>query len=36
MADKIYFLPVNPDFVSAVIEKERPDAIMLGFGGRPR
>ncbi len=34
MADKIYFLPVNPDFVSAVIEKERPDAIMLGFGGQ--
>ncbi len=34
MADKIYFLPVNPDFVSAVIEKERPDAILLGFGGQ--
>jgi carbamoyl-phosphate synthase large subunit len=34
MADKIYFLPVNPDFVTAVIEKERPDAIMLGFGGQ--
>ncbi len=27
MADKIYFLPVNPDFVTEVIEKERPDAI---------
>jgi len=34
MADRIYFLPVNPDFVTAVIEKERPDAIMLGFGGQ--
>jgi carbamoyl-phosphate synthase large subunit len=34
MADKIYFLPVNPDFVTAVIEKERPDAILLGFGGQ--
>ena len=34
MADKIYFLPVTPEFVSAVIEKERPDAIMLGFGGQ--
>ena len=34
MADKIYFLPVTPDFVTAVIEKERPDAVMLGFGGQ--
>ena len=34
MADKIYFLPVNPQFVTDVIEKERPDAIFLGFGGQ--
>jgi len=34
MADKIHFLPVNPDFVTDVIEKERPDAILLGFGGQ--
>ncbi len=34
MADKIYFLPVNPEFVSEIIEKERPEAILLGFGGQ--
>jgi carbamoyl-phosphate synthase large subunit len=34
MADTIHFLPVNPDFVTEIIEKERPDAIMLGFGGQ--
>jgi hypothetical protein len=34
VADKIYFLPVNPDFVTEIIEKERPDAILLGFGGQ--
>ncbi|MBS3131246.1 carbamoyl-phosphate synthase (glutamine-hydrolyzing) large subunit [Candidatus Woesearchaeota archaeon] len=34
MADKIYFLPVTPYFVEKVIEKERPDAIMLAFGGQ--
>ncbi|MDP3765870.1 MAG: carbamoyl-phosphate synthase (glutamine-hydrolyzing) large subunit [Nanoarchaeota archaeon] len=34
MADKIYFLPVTPYFVEKVIEKERPDAIMLSFGGQ--
>ncbi|MDG6914881.1 MAG: carbamoyl-phosphate synthase (glutamine-hydrolyzing) large subunit [Nitrososphaerota archaeon] len=34
MADKIHFLPVNPDFVTQIIEKERPDAILLGFGGQ--
>lgn len=33
-ADKIYFLPVTPDFVERVIEKERPDGIMLAFGGQ--
>lgn len=34
LADKIYFLPVNPDFVEKVIEKERPDGIFLSFGGQ--
>lgn len=34
MADKIYFLPVTPYFVEKVIEKERPDGIMLSFGGQ--
>ena len=33
-ADKIYFLPVTPYFVEKVIEKERPDGIMLAFGGQ--
>ena len=31
-ADKIYFLPVTPYFVERVIEKERPDGILLSFG----
>ena len=34
MADKIYFLPVTPYFVEKVIEKEKPDGIMLSFGGQ--
>lgn len=34
VADKIYFLPVNPYFVEKVIEKERPDGILLSFGGQ--
>ncbi|MBI2130664.1 carbamoyl-phosphate synthase (glutamine-hydrolyzing) large subunit [Candidatus Woesearchaeota archaeon] len=34
MADKIYFLPVTPFFVEKVIEKEKPDGIMLSFGGQ--
>lgn len=33
-ADKIYFLPVTPDYVERVIEKERPDGILLAFGGQ--
>ena len=33
-ADKIYFLPVTPEFVERVIEKERPDGILLAFGGQ--
>ncbi|MEK9183719.1 MAG: carbamoyl phosphate synthase large subunit, partial [Patescibacteria group bacterium] len=34
MADKIYFLPVTTYFVEKVIEKEKPDGIMLAFGGQ--
>ena len=34
IADKIYFLPVTPDFVEKVIEKEKPDGILLSFGGQ--
>ena len=34
MADKIYFLPVTPYFVERVIDKERPDGILLAFGGQ--
>lgn len=34
LADKVYFLPVNPYFVERVIEKERPDGIFLAFGGQ--
>src|SRR3989344_3405354 len=34
MADKIYFLPVTSYFVEKVIEKEKPDGIMLSFGGQ--
>jgi len=34
MADKIYFLPVTPYFVEKVIGKEKPDGIMLSFGGQ--
>ncbi len=33
-ADKIYFLPVTPYFVEKVIAKEKPDGILLGFGGQ--
>ena len=33
-ADKIYFLPVTPYFVEKVIEKERPEGILLAFGGQ--
>ena len=34
VADQIYFLPVQPSFVERVIEKERPDGILLSFGGQ--
>ena len=34
IADKIYFLPVTPHFVEEVIKKERPDGVLLSFGGQ--
>ena len=34
VADTVYFLPVTPYFVEKVIEKERPDGILLAFGGQ--
>lgn len=34
VADKIYYLPVQPYFVERVIQKERPDGILLAFGGQ--
>jgi carbamoyl-phosphate synthase large subunit len=34
IADTVYFLPVTPFFVEKVIEKERPDGILLAFGGQ--
>ncbi|MEM7819798.1 MAG: carbamoyl-phosphate synthase (glutamine-hydrolyzing) large subunit [Candidatus Aenigmatarchaeota archaeon] len=33
-ANKVYFIPINVDFVEDVIAKERPDGILLGFGGQ--
>ena len=33
-ADKIYFLPITPYFVEKVIQKEKPDGILLAFGGQ--
>ena len=33
-ADRVYLLPVTPQYVESVIEKERPDAIMLSYGGQ--
>src|SRR2546421_11073117 len=34
LADEIYFLPVTPFFVEKIIAKERPDGILLSFGGQ--
>jgi len=34
LADTIYFLPVTPEFVERVIEKEKPDGLLLSFGGQ--
>ena len=32
LADKIYFLPITPEFVEKIIEIEKPDGIMIQFG----
>ncbi len=34
MADKVYLEPINPDVVSQIVREERPDGILLGFGGQ--
>jgi carbamoyl-phosphate synthase large subunit len=34
MADHVYLLPISSEYIEKVIEKERPDAIMMGFGGQ--
>jgi carbamoyl-phosphate synthase large subunit len=34
LADEVYFLPITPQFVEQVIEKERPDGLLLSFGGQ--
>ena len=34
LADRVYFLPVNREFVERVIRREKPDGILLGFGGQ--
>ncbi|GHV70595.1 carbamoyl-phosphate synthase (glutamine-hydrolyzing) [Spirochaetia bacterium] len=34
MADRTYFLPVTPEYVRQVIEKEKPDGLLLSFGGQ--
>jgi len=34
LADKVYFLPISVEYVTEVIEKERPDGILLSFGGQ--
>jgi hypothetical protein len=34
LASEVYFLPITPDYVAYVLEKERPDGILLAFGGQ--
>ncbi|EGD82423.1 carbamoylphosphate synthase [Salpingoeca rosetta] len=34
LADKVYFLPVTPEYVEKVLEYERPDGVLLAFGGQ--
>lgn len=34
LADKIYYLPATPEYITYIIERERPDAILLTFGGQ--
>ena len=33
-ADKVYFLPVTPEFVTQIIKKEKPDSIIVSMGGQ--
>uniref|UniRef100_W5NFZ0 Multifunctional protein CAD n=1 Tax=Lepisosteus oculatus TaxID=7918 RepID=W5NFZ0_LEPOC len=34
LADKVYFLPITPEYVTQVIKNERPDGVLLAFGGQ--
>ncbi|CAB4255620.1 similar to Saccharomyces cerevisiae YJR109C CPA2 Large subunit of carbamoyl phosphate synthetase, which catalyzes a step in the synthesis of citrulline, an arginine precursor [Maudiozyma barnettii] len=34
LADRVYYLPVTPEYITYIIERERPDAILLTFGGQ--
>ena len=34
LADKVYFLPVNVDYVEEILKKEKPDGLLLSFGGQ--
>src|SRR5579871_3993448 len=34
LADTVYFLPVTPEYLTYILEKERPDGILLTFGGQ--
>lgn len=34
LADEVYYLPVTPEYITYIIERERPDAILLTFGGQ--
>src|SRR3989344_847191 len=34
LADRVYFIPVEPEFVTEIIEREKPDGILLSFGGQ--
>lgn len=34
LADTVYFLPVTPEYVTYILERERPDGILLTFGGQ--
>ncbi|MEM2627515.1 MAG: carbamoyl-phosphate synthase (glutamine-hydrolyzing) large subunit, partial [Ignisphaera sp.] len=33
-ADKVYLIPLKPEFIAKILERERPDGIMIGFGGQ--
>src|SRR5581483_7169999 len=34
LADEVYLVPLNPDIVTKIIQKEKPDGILLSFGGQ--